>query len=74
VRVNATNASFDGADLSYADFSHASLTKVQMTNANLFRTNLHSVIEEGASWRGSDRLLALATDEKRHAAETFSVG
>ncbi|MEM9697000.1 MAG: pentapeptide repeat-containing protein, partial [Myxococcota bacterium] len=57
------------AELTYADLSHADLKRADFTGARLFRTRLHRVDDDGATF--TDRTLAQGDDPELLRAETF---
>ena len=69
--VQAEEAMFKGADLTYADLSHAKIRDSSFSEANLFMTNLHEVDDEGTIWAGADKALAKGNDEKRSKSERW---
>jgi len=68
-RLTASEARFNGADLTYADFSHAILDRADLEGVRLDRTNFHAISDIDAHI--PSRAGALATDPDRTIAETW---
>lgn len=60
-----------GARLGHADLSHANVSQAVIHDADVAHANLHALVDDGASWAGTNVAAGRATDHERLQAERW---